>query len=162
MALPSFVSGFMTASFLGVIIVAAVCIRLNRKREKGEAIKGYLDLIPDLSQEQRLQVQEIRRTFLPRVEGIRKQLRLKRAELADLLFAEPVETLNIQAAVDEILQHQSALEKEVIEHILEEKALLSPSQQRRFHQIIEDQFSSGGLGVHDIKDRRDPSRGSSG
>ena len=154
MTFGSFVSGFTAALFLGVIILAAAYLRLKRKQEKGGPIKGYLDLIPDLSQEQRLQVQEIRRTFLPRVEGIREQLRSKRAELADLLFAEPAEGPAIQAAADEILRHQSDLEKEVIEHILEEKALLSPSQRRIFYQIIVDQFSAGGLGVHDITSRK--------
>lgn len=154
MALLSFISGFAAALFLGAIILAAVYMRLKRKPEKGEPIRGYLDLIPDLSQEQRLQVQEIRRTFLPRVEGIREQLRLKRAELADLLFAEPAERPAIDRATGEILRRQSELEKEVIEHILEEKALLSPSQRRKFYQIIVDQFSAGGLGVHDIKSRK--------
>lgn len=154
MAFLFYISGVMTALFLGAIILGAVYMRLKRKPEKGEPIQGYLDLIADLSQEQRLQVQEIRRTFLPRVEGIREQLRLKRAELADLLFAEPTERPVIQAVADEILRHQSELEKEVIEHILEEKALLSASQRRKFFQIIVDQFSTGGLGVHDIKSRK--------
>jgi len=150
MAFLSYISGFMTALLLGGIIFAAISIRLKRKNEKGKPVKGYLDLIPDLSQEQHLRVQEIRRTFLPKVEGIRNQLRLKRAELADLLFAEPAERPAIEAVADTILRHQSELEREVIEHILEEKALLSASQKRRFYQIILDQFSAGGLGVHDI------------
>jgi hypothetical protein len=40
---------------------------------------------------------------------------------------------------------------ELIEHILEEQELLNPSQRRRFYQIIVAQFSSGGLGVHDMR-----------
>lgn len=151
MAIIFFISGFMAALFLGAIILAAFYLGLKRKRERGGTIKGYLDLIPDLSQEQRLQVQEIRRTFLPRVEGIREQLRSKRAELADLLFAEPAERPAIELVADEILRHQSELEREVIEHILDEKEILSASQRRKFYRIIMDQFSAGGLGVHDIK-----------
>jgi len=42
----------------------------------------------------------------------------------------------------------------VIRHILEEKDFLTPSQNRRFYEIITDQFSTGGLGVHDIKGRK--------
>ena len=49
---------------------------------------------------------------------------------------------------------ESELEKEVIEHILEEKELLAPSQKRKFYEIIVDQFSFGGLGVHDVKGRK--------
>ena len=154
MAFLSYISGFVTALFLGAIILTAVYMRVKRKPEKAEPIKGYLDLIPNLSQEQRIQVQEIRQTFLPRVEGIREQLRSKRAELADLLFAEPAESPAIYRVADEILRCQSELEREVIEHILEEKELLSASQRRKFYQIIVDQFSAGGLGVHDIKSRK--------
>jgi hypothetical protein len=46
------------------------------------------------------------------------------------------------------------MENEVIEHILEEKELLSPSQKRKFYDIIVQQFASGGLGVHNVKGRR--------
>jgi hypothetical protein len=42
----------------------------------------------------------------------------------------------------------------VVEHILEEQELLTPFQKRRFYEIIVEQFSSGGLGVHDVKSRR--------
>jgi len=52
-----------------------------------------------------------------------------------------------------ILECQSELELEVIEHILEEKELLNPEQQRSFYDIILQQFAQGGLGVHDIKQR---------
>ena len=52
-----------------------------------------------------------------------------------------------------ILDHQSELEREVIEHILEEQELLTPSQKRKFYEIIVEQFASGGLGVHDTKER---------
>ena len=44
-------------------------------------------------------------------------------------------------------------EHEVIEHILEEKELLTPSQNQRFYEIIVEQFSGGGLGVHDVKSK---------
>lgn len=39
----------------------------------------------------------------------------------------------------------------MIEHILDEKELLFPSQKRKFYEIIVEQFASGGLGVHDLK-----------
>jgi Spy/CpxP family protein refolding chaperone len=113
-----------------------------------------LDLIPDLSEAQRNQVQEIRRVFLPKVDKIRQSLYIKRAELADLLFIEPADREKIYAVAEQILRHQSDLEKEVIEHILEERELLSPSQKRIFYQVIVQQFATGGLGVHDVKGRK--------
>jgi hypothetical protein len=97
------------------------------------------------------QLQSIRSSFLPRVEETRNDLCIKRAKLADLLFAEPIDKSKINETYREILRYQSELESDVIDHILEEKELLSPSQQKRFYEIIVDQFSSSGLGVHDVK-----------
>jgi hypothetical protein len=153
MAFTSFVLGFITA-FIFMAVLLAVFMRLGRARKNQTAVRGYLDLIPDLSLVQRKQVQEIRETFLPRVEKIRANLRFERAELARLLFEEPKDRSRIHSVARQILLHQSDLENEVIEHILEEQELLTASQKRKFYEIIVEQFSSGGLGVHDVKGRR--------
>lgn len=149
-----YVFGFITALAFVVITFAIVYFHLKQTRKKQTDIKGYLDLISDLTQQQQDQVQQIRRVFLPRVEEIRQSLYLKRAKLAELLFAEPANRSMIYVVAEQIIQHQSELENEVIEHILEEKELLSPSQKRKFYKIILDQFSSGGLGIHDVKGRK--------
>lgn len=149
-----YVFGFITALAFVVITFAIVYFSLKQTRKKQTDIKGYLDLISDLTQKQQDQVQQIRRVFLPRVEEIRQSLYLKRVKLAELLFAEPVNRSMIYVVAEQIIQHQSELENEVIEHILEEKELLSPSQKRKFYKIILDQFSSGGLGIHDVKGRK--------
>jgi len=154
MTLVSFLLGLVSGLILVAASVAAVYWHLKRRRSRRLNIQGYLDLIPDLSEEQRRQVQEIRRVFLPKVAKIRQQLYLKRAELADLLFTESPDRQKIFAVADGILHHQSELEHEVIEHILEERQILTPAQERRFYTIIVDQFGSGGLGVHDVKGRR--------
>ena len=146
-----FLFGFVSALVFVGIALAAVYFYMRRFRNRTTNIKGYLDLIPDLTEEQRGLVQEIRRTFLPKVAKIRENLRRERTELARLLFADPPETERIHAVARQILLHQSELENEVIEHILEEREILSPSQQRKFYEIIVEQFSSGGLGVHDVR-----------
>jgi Spy/CpxP family protein refolding chaperone len=152
MAFTSFASGFFTAIVL-LAFLLAVFMRLRGTRKNQTAVRGYLDLIADLSSVQREQVQEIRRSFLPRVAEIRESLRAERAELARLLFDEPPDRSRIHSVARQILLHQSDLENEVIEHILEEQELLTPSQKRKFYKIIVEQFSSGGLGVHDVKNR---------
>jgi len=43
---------------------------------------------------------------------------------------------------------QAKLEKEVINHILQEKEILTLDQQRQFHEIIKKEFEKGGLGIH--------------
>lgn len=147
----SFAAGFVTAIIFTICIVAVAYALLDRSRKRTANIKGYLDLIPDLSTQQRTRVGEIRRVFLPKVEEMRRGMRSLRAELAELLFEEPVDRERIYATSNRIVQYQSELEKEVIEHILEERELLSPSQNRMFYEIIVKQFSSGGLGVHDTR-----------
>lgn len=149
-----FTIGFMTSFLIIIILIATIHYYLTKKRERSAKIQGYLDLIPDLNETQRRQVQAIREVFLPKVDGIRKNLYLQRAELAEALFAEPCDRAEIQSISEQIIQFQSELENEVIEHILEEKELLSPSQKRKFFEIIVDQFSFGGLGVHDVKGKK--------
>lgn len=153
MAFTPFALGFFTAVAL-LACLLAVFMRSRRTRKNQTVVRGYLDLIPDLSPAQREQVQEIRRLFLPRVAEIRENLRAERAELARLLFDEPPDRSKIHSVARQILLHQSDLENEVIEHILEEQELLTPFQRRKFYEIIVEQFSSGGLGVHDVKSRR--------
>jgi hypothetical protein len=153
MAASYFALGVVTA----LVAVAATLLVLYfylHSTRKSPPPKGYLDLIPDLTVEQKEAVQEIRRTFLPKIGQIRENLRRERAELAKLLFADPTDRNRIYSISRQILLHQSDLENEVIEHILEEKEILSPAQQRKFYEIITEQFSSGGLGVHDVRSGR--------
>ena len=154
MRISYFIMGFFIALIFIIILLTLSYIYLKKKREKQTRIKGYLDMIPDLTEIQKAQVRQIRERFLPTVEGIRKHLYAKREELAELLFTEPCDKEKITVISQEILHHQAILEHEVIEHILEEKELLTPVQRRKFYEIITKEFSSGGLGVHDVKGRR--------
>jgi Spy/CpxP family protein refolding chaperone len=153
MNLSYFLISFGSALVLVVIILAAIYFYLKWYRGGAANIKGYLDLIPDLTEQQRALVQDIREVFLPKVEDIRQNMRSKRAELAELLFDESADRSEIYALVEQIIGYQSQLEREVIEHILEEKEILTATQKRKFYQIIVEQFASGGLGVHDLRAR---------
>jgi Spy/CpxP family protein refolding chaperone len=126
-----------------VLIVIVNRIRLSRRKP----IRGYLDLIK-LTNDQKKQVEEIRKGFLPEVAGVRQSLRQKRLELSDLLFAESPDSQAIEAKSKEISMLQRDLEKKVIDHILQEKDLLSPEQKKKFHEVIRSEFEGGGLGVH--------------
>jgi len=131
---------------LSAIILIQLAVRLIAKiRQK--PIRGYLDLIA-LTNEQKRQVEDIRRDFLPKVEGIRQSLRGNRLQLNELLFAEVPDLKTIAEKSNEISVLQAKLEREVIDHILQEKELLSPEQKREFYQVIRNEFEKGGLGVH--------------
>jgi Spy/CpxP family protein refolding chaperone len=146
---------FGAAAAFGVTAAVAAVARSRRDQfqDKATNIRGYLDLIPDLTDEQRTKVQEIRNVFLPKVAEIRQNLRSKRAELAEQLFETPADRLKIHAVAGQILQYQSELEREVIEHILQEKEILSDAQRNNFYDIIVGQFASGSVGVHDLQQR---------
>ncbi|MBP8644504.1 MAG: Spy/CpxP family protein refolding chaperone [Syntrophobacteraceae bacterium] len=152
-----FLYGFLTGFLVVCVALSALYFILRKSRGRRTNIKGYLDLIPDLTEDQRARLQEIRRVFLPQVEAIRQAMRMERAELAELLFTEPPDRIRIYQVAEGIIERQSELEHEVVEHILEEKELLTPSQKRKFYEIIVEQFSSGGLGVHDVRAGKKPS-----
>lgn len=131
--------------FLSLIVLILLASRFIRVRRK--PIRGYLDLIA-LTEDQKQQVENIRRDFLPRVAGIRQALRQNRLELNNLLFAESPDMQAIEEKSRDISKLQTQLEKEVIDHILQEKELLSAEQKRQFHEVIRVEFEKGGLGVH--------------
>jgi Spy/CpxP family protein refolding chaperone len=146
----SFLLGTASGLAISAAAVAGTYLYLKQARKRSANIKGYLDLIPDLTPEQRAKVQEIRKVFLPKVGALRNSMRSRRAELAELLFDETAERSKLDAAVEEIIGNQAELEREVIDHILQEREILVASQRRRFHDIIVGQFASGGVGVHDL------------
>jgi Spy/CpxP family protein refolding chaperone len=131
---------------LAAIVLIQLAVRLYvRMRQK--TIRGYLDLIT-LTEEQKRQVEDIRRDFLPKVAGIRQSLRDNRLKLNDLLFAEAPDKKLIAEKNNEISALQAKLEQEVIDHILQEKNLLTQEQKKEFYQVIRNEFEKGGLGVH--------------
>jgi Spy/CpxP family protein refolding chaperone len=132
-------------SLLVIILLASRFIGVRRK-----PIRGYLDLIK-MNERQKQQVEDIRRDFLPRVAGIRQALRQSRLELNDLLFAEPPDMQAIEDKSRDISKLQMQLEREVIEHIIQEKELLTPEQKKQFYEVIRTEFERGGLGVHGEK-----------
>lgn len=121
----------------------------KERRERKATPRGYLDFI-DLTDDQRQKVEKIRERFLPRVDELRRTLRTQRLKLADALFASPFSRRKAKAIVAQISRLQLELELEVLDHIVEEKQLLTPEQQRQFHAVIVEQFSMGGLGVHGV------------
>ena len=137
--------------FLSLIVIILLASRFIGVRRK--PIRGYLDLIK-LNERQKQQVEDIRKDFLPRVAGIRQALRQRRLELNDLLFTEPTDMQAIEGKSKDISKLQAQLEREVIEHIIQEKELLTPEQSAQFYEVIGSEFESGGLGVHGERGKR--------
>ena len=147
----NFIAGFLLATAICAIIIGLLYVRLDSRSKNNKTAQGYLDLVPDLTDTQRRQVMEIRNVFLPKVAKIRESLCQKRLDLAHALFDEPSDKDRIETISAQVRRYQDKLENEVIKHIIEEKQLLTPSQTRKFYEIILDQFSLGSLGIHDVK-----------
>jgi len=154
MAPGSFLLGFATALIIVAAVFALSYYHFKEKRRRLSNIKGYLDLIPDFTNEQRQKVHDIRESFLPKVEHIRQDLCEKRITLARALFADSADRSKVHRVTEDILKRQAELEHEVIEHILEEKNILNEKQRLDFFHIILRQFAQGGLGVHDVKGQK--------
>lgn len=141
---------FLVGFFSGISLIGLYLYLAKRTNPSPKRIRGYLDLIPSLTVDQKEKLEEIRKIFLPKVGQIREDLRSKRRVLADLLFSDVIDRQAIAQKMEKITALQIKLEEEVIDHILEEKMLLTPEQRTQFYQIIIDQFRSGGLGVHGV------------
>ncbi len=154
MEIISFLTGFLSA-----IAIIGIYLYIAKRANPPKRIQGYLDLIPSLAVDQKKKLEDIRKVFLPKVGQIREDLRSKRRVLADLLFSDVIDKPAIAQKMEEITALQIKLEEEVIDHILEEKMLLTPEQRRQFYQIIIDQFRGGGLGVHGVGGRWEKNKG---
>jgi Spy/CpxP family protein refolding chaperone len=141
--------------FAGIVASGPLLNKVIHQERK--PVRGYLDMI-DLSAEQKRRVEEIRKGFLPKVEHIRQELRGKRLELNDLIFASQPDMKVIDDKTMEIADLQAKLEKEVINHIIQEKEILTFDQQRQFHEIIRKEFEKGGLGIHGEQGRENNGR----
>ncbi len=154
MEIISFLTGFFSA-----IALIGLYLYIAKRANTPKRIQGYLDLIPSIAVDQKKKLEDIRKVFLPKVGQLREDLRSKRRVLADLLFSDVIDKPAIAQKMEEITALQIKLEEEVIDHILEEKMLLTPEQQRLFYQIIIDQFRGGGLGVHGVGGRWEKNKG---
>ncbi|MDH5202288.1 MAG: periplasmic heavy metal sensor [Nitrospirota bacterium] len=159
MEIDSFFAGFFSGIFLIIFLIGLRLYLAKRANPSFKRIRGYLDLIPSLTIEQREKLGEIRKVFLPKVAQLREELRNKRRVLAGLLFSALIDKMAIAQKMEEVTALQMKLEEEVIDHILEEKMLLNREQQAQFYQIIIDQFRAGGLGVHGVGGRWEKERG---
>lgn len=89
-----------------------------------------------LSEEQAARFTVLREAFQTNLARIRPTLQGKREELAQLLAAPDPDRARIEAVVAEINSLQAELQKQVIQHLLDEKKVLTPAQQQKFLTII--------------------------
>jgi Spy/CpxP family protein refolding chaperone len=97
-----------------------------------QGLLAALNLTPD--QQQRMDAARAR--LVQQVDQLRQNLTPERDALVDLLSVAAPDRAAITAQLDKIAAVQRQIQGQVVEHLLEEKNLLTPDQQAAFNEII--------------------------
>jgi len=105
-------------------------------QEEKHSPMSFLGKELSLSQSQAREMESLRKALEPKMEEIREELRDKRVQLVNLLMEAEADLEKINIQLNEIESLQTELQKLVIDHLLQEKKILSPEQQKKFFSII--------------------------
>ena len=129
-----------------VAINAAVLTKIGHhwlgkdKEERYHPSMSYLYKELALSESQLKKMELFRKSLESRMKGIKKELREKRVDLVDLLTESEPDRKKINEKLIEIESLQGNLQRLIIEHLLKQKTVLDPEQQKMFFSLIEKRF----------------------
>ena len=112
---------------------------LGFKMEKGEFLFGKLSLRP--GQFEAMRARAIR--FRTEIDKKRSAVFKKREELFNLLRAENPDRRSIEAKISEIDGLQADIQRLVVAHILDLRAIMDKDQRQKFMDLIEKAMASG-------------------
>jgi Spy/CpxP family protein refolding chaperone len=95
---------------------------------------AYEDL--DLSEDQRVRIEAGRDRFLSALNDIGDRIIAKHLELMDLIAAEPTDRQAVEGKFQEIHSLQQSMQSNVMEHLLEDKQILTPEQRAKFFALL--------------------------
>jgi Spy/CpxP family protein refolding chaperone len=133
---------------LGVILLIAINMSVlatvgyrwrcgpEGKTCKSQAPCEYLCAHLSLSDSQREKMELFGKALDEKTGIIREALRHKRNKLVELLNEPSPDRVRVDSLIEEIGMAQAELEKEVMEHIIREKEILTPEQQKKFLELI--------------------------
>lgn len=107
-----------------------------------------IGLIPDLSPEQQVKVEELRLKHLETTVELKAKLREKEAHLETLAVAQKPDMNAINATIDEIAGIKSGLRKNQMAFRMDVRALLTPEQRVVFDQRASMMKGKGPRGQH--------------
>ena len=110
----------------------------ERHHENRHARQDFLHRELSLSDDQAEQMKRMKETLMLDIKPIRGALGAKREQLVELLMADEPDRLKIRSVVSEIDSLQSRLQRQVIDHLLEQKQILTAQQQKNFFSVIKD------------------------
>lgn len=127
-------------SALGTIAYHRFSHRGERHHENQHGRRDFLHRELALSDTQAEQMKVLKESFHSDANPIRTVLRTKREQLLQLLTAAESDRAKIGSVQSEIDSLQAELQKLVIDHLLDEKRILTPEQQSRFFSIIRERL----------------------
>jgi Spy/CpxP family protein refolding chaperone len=117
----------------------------EKPHQEGEhSPMSFLSKELSLSQSQTREMESLRKALEPKMEEIREELRDKRVQLVNLLIEAEADLEKINTRLNEIESLQTELQKLVINHLLQEKKILSPEQQKKYFSIISNRLCPEG------------------
>jgi Spy/CpxP family protein refolding chaperone len=90
----------------------------------------------DLSKDQRSRLEGSRDRFLSALSEIGDRMVSRHIELVDLIAAGPVDRQAIDRKFDEIHSLQKSMQQQVVEHLLEQKQIMTPAQRAKFFAVL--------------------------
>jgi Spy/CpxP family protein refolding chaperone len=106
---------------------------------------GFMQSELKLTAEQEARWQPLRERFQATVARLHPALQAKRAELVQGVAAPVPDRRRIDAIVEEIQDLQTELQKECIQHMLDEKQILTPEQREKFLGAIRSRLLAEGM-----------------
>jgi Spy/CpxP family protein refolding chaperone len=105
---------------------------------------GFLQGELGLTERQLAQTEALRQAFAEKMAPLRRQLQDQNAELVRLLTADPSDTAQVNALLDEIAALQRQLQALAVDHLRQQAKLLQPEQRAKFFQVMEEGMCSRG------------------
>lgn len=94
----------------------------------------------NLSADQQRALERIEARYAARQTALEGQMRAATREIATAVSEDKANTTRVQNAVDHFHMAMGELQHAAIEHVFEMRAVLTPSQQRRFDDIVRTQL----------------------
>jgi len=125
----------LNVAFVGTWLAHVLtCRGYRRASPPGLACGIHAQL--DLSDAQRGEIEALVSRFRGSAAAVCAEAGRHRAELFEILAAEPVECAAVASKREEIAACQRRMQDLVLDHILAQKALLTPEQQAEFFKIL--------------------------
>ncbi|MDA3819817.1 MAG: Spy/CpxP family protein refolding chaperone [Candidatus Delongbacteria bacterium] len=121
-----------TSIFIATMLLAASPADAQRGEGHGTAEKGTCDHIPDLTEDQEEQIDEIKADYFSAIKDLKADMDIKTAEKRKLMIADEPDKSAINAKIDEISTIHSQMAKIRVEKHLAIRDVLTEEQKNAF------------------------------